>query len=105
MASSAPPPPAEVKTAQKEPQAASLQTTADKKLTIQAASLKEMQDADNLVAKLKSRGYSAYKVIGIVPEKGIWFRVRIGEYRSSEDAADTLARLKKDGFEPILVNK
>jgi cell division protein FtsN len=104
-AASKPPASAKVKPAQKQPQTATGKTVTEKTLTIQAASLKEMQDAENLVAKLKSKGYPAYKSIGMVPEKGIWFRVRIGEYSNPEDAAATLQRLKKDGFEPILVRK
>ena len=74
-------------------------------LTVQAASLKDPQDADELVSRLKKKGYPAYKTIAVVPEQGIWFRVRVGRFGSREEAGDTLKRLKKDGFDPFLVNR
>jgi cell division septation protein DedD len=88
------------------PAAASKSTaTIDKNLTIQAASLKDMQEAQELVDKLKKKGYPAYKTIGMVPEKGVWFRVRVGQYGSSEEASNILKRLKKDGYDPFLVTR
>ncbi len=77
----------------------------EKKLTIQAAALKDSKDADRMVAKLKSKGYPAYKVIGVIPDKGIWFRVRVGTYENWAEASGTMERLKKDGFEAFLVNR
>ena len=73
--------------------------------TIQAASVKDPKDADRLVQKLKKRGYPAYRAIGKVPGKGVWFRVRIGEYRSKPEALTVMNKLKKDGMKPILVMK
>jgi cell division septation protein DedD len=73
--------------------------------TIQAASVKDPKDADRLVQKLKKSGYPAYRVIGKVPGKGVWFRVRIGEYRSKSEALVMMNKLKKDGMKPILVMK
>ena len=77
----------------------------EKNLTIQAASLKDSKDADRMVAKLKNKGYAAYKVMGVIPDKGIWFRVRIGYYENSAEAFDTLKQLKKDGLDAFLVNR
>ena len=73
--------------------------------TIQAASVKVAKDADQLIEKLKKSGYPAYRAIGKVPGKGIWFRVRIGEYNSKIEARRTLDKLKKQGLKPILVKK
>jgi cell division septation protein DedD len=77
----------------------------DKNLTIQAASLRDRQEAQELVDKLKKKGYPAYKTIGNVPEKGVWFRVRVGQYSSREESAGTMKRLKKDGYDPFLVTR
>ena len=77
----------------------------EKNLTIQAASLKDSNDADLMVAKLKEKGYTAYKVIGVIPDKGIWFRVRVGYYENSAEAADTIKQLKKEGIDAFLVNR
>jgi cell division protein FtsN len=78
---------------------------ATKKYTIQVASVKTAEDADRLVAGLKKRGYASYRVIAKVPNKGIWFRVRVGHYSSKADAARTLAKLKTDNMKPIIVEK
>ena len=71
--------------------------------TIQAASVRNAKDADRMIAKLKKRGYPAYRSIGKVQGKGIWFRVRIGSYKSKSEARQTLDKLKKEGHKPILV--
>jgi len=77
----------------------------EKNLTIQAASVKDSNDADRMVAKLKKKGYEAYKVMGVIPDKGIWFRVRVGYYENTAEAADTIKQLKKDGLDAFLVNR
>ena len=73
--------------------------------TVQAASVKDPKDADRLVQKLKKSGYPAYRVIGKIPGKGIWFRVRIGEYKRKSEALSVMNKMKKEGLKPILVMK
>ena len=73
--------------------------------TIQAASVRDAKDADRLIQKLKKGGYPAYRAIGKIPGKGIWFRVRIGEYKSKSEAQSVMKKLEKDGLKPILVMK
>ena len=58
-----------------------------------------------MVAELKKKGYAAYKIMGVIPDKGIWFRVRVGYYENSAEAADTIKRLKKDRLDAFLVNR
>jgi len=76
-----------------------------KTYTIQAASVKNARDADRLVAELKKTGFHAYRAIGKVPGKGIWYRVRVGKYRNKTDARNTMQKLKKEGIKPILIEK
>jgi cell division septation protein DedD len=98
----------EVKTAApaKESVKSTGETTASAKgVTIQVASMKALSDADALVKKLNDKGYPAYKTIAIVPDKGIWFRIRVGRYGSREATTDTIGRLKKDGFRPMVVER
>jgi cell division septation protein DedD len=73
--------------------------------TIQVASVKAANDADRMVAKLKKRGYPAYRAIAKIPGKGIWFRVRIGEFKARNEAGPTMTKLNKEGIKPILVRK
>jgi cell division protein FtsN len=76
-----------------------------KTYTVQAASVKSARDADRLVAELKKTGFKAYRAIGKVPGKGIWYRVRVGDYQSKASARRTLNKLKKAGLKPIVIEK
>jgi hypothetical protein len=71
--------------------------------TIQVAALKDSKIADNMVAKLKAKGYPAYKSMGKIPEKGIFYRVRIGSYKNREEAGSTFNQLKKQNMEAMIV--
>ena len=77
----------------------------DKVYTVQVAAVKAAKDADRLVAQLKKKGYPAYRTISKVQGKGIWFRVRVGKYKSRADAMRTMEKLKKSGKKPIIVEK
>jgi cell division septation protein DedD len=79
--------------------------TSDKEYTIQVASVKKVRDADRLVADLKKRGFRAYRAIGKIPGKGIWYRVRVGAYSSKTAAGRTLNKLKKAGMKPIVIER
>lgn len=86
---------------------ANLNKTAEghKNFTIQIASLKDSVAADKMVAKLKKKGYPAYRSIGKVPDKGIWFRVRVGYFKDRAEAHDTVKRLKYEKIEGIIVQR
>ena len=77
----------------------------NKNLTIQVASFKDPDVADKMVEELKKKGFPAYRSIGKVPGKGIWFRVRIGYFSSKSEADNMLKMLKKDKLDAILVNR
>jgi cell division protein FtsN len=101
-----PPQTGSTKQSQKPPIASKSKTGPSvKTYTIQAASVKDARDADRLVAELKKKGFHAYRAIGKVPGKGIWYRVRVGEYKSRTSARHTLNKLKKTGLKPMLVEK
>jgi cell division septation protein DedD len=71
--------------------------------TVQVAAVKVAKDADRLVGHLKKKGYPAYRIISKVQGKGIWFRVRVGKYKSKAGARATKQKLEKAGMKPILV--
>lgn len=73
--------------------------------TIQVASLKDSKIADKMVGRLKKGGYSAYRSIGKVPGKGIWYRVRVGSFNSRSEAGPTLKQLKKEKIEAIIIQR
>ena len=74
-------------------------------LTIQVAALKDSAVADKLVVKLNKKGYPAYRIIGKIPGRGIWYRVRVGFFKNKTEASSTLSKLKKDKLKPILVQR
>jgi cell division protein FtsN len=78
---------------------------AGKPYTIQVAAFKAAGDADKLVAELKQKGFSAYRKITKIPGKGIWYRVRVGEFKNKAEASSTIAKLGKAGKEAMLVVK
>jgi cell division septation protein DedD len=77
----------------------------NKNLTIQVASFKDPNVADKIVAELKEKGYPAYRSLGKIPGKGIWYRVRIGYFSSKSEAGSMLKMIKKDKLDAILVNR
>lgn len=76
-----------------------------KKYTVQVASIRDPKDADRLVDRLKKRGYPAYRSLGLIPDKGIWYRVRVGYFKDRTEADSTLKRLKKEKIEAIVVER
>jgi cell division septation protein DedD len=74
-----------------------------KRLTIQIASYKDSGDADKMIARLKEKGYAAYKASADVGGKA-WHRIRIGYFNDRAEAEPVQQRLKKDNFSPILIN-
>jgi len=76
-----------------------------KPLTVQIAAVKSEEEARRLLEKLRQRGYAAYVEPVAVPDKGTWYRVRMGEFPSKEFARSTVDRLQKDGFKPDVVPK
>ncbi len=58
--------------------------------TIQISSYQEKELAEEDARKMKARGYAAIIVSSSVPDKGTWYRVRLGSF-SNRAAAEKLA--------------
>jgi len=76
-----------------------------KPYTIQVAAFKSAGDADKLVAELTQKGFFAHRAIGKIPGKGIWYRVRVGEFHTKAEADSTIAKLKMAGKKAMLVER
>jgi cell division protein FtsN len=79
-------------------------TESQKRFTVQVASTKDLKGADRMVSRLKTKGYPAYKVLGKVPGKGIWIRIRVGPYKNKNEAEKALAKLKKNKLKGFILN-
>jgi len=75
------------------------------KLTIQVASLKDYTAAKKMVANLKLKNFSAYRVVADIPGKGRYYRVRVGYFQNKKDAKSTLQRLKKEKINSFLISR
>lgn len=76
-----------------------------KPYTVQVSAVRTEEEARSLLEKLRQKGYAGYIEPIAIPDKGTWYRVRMGEFPSKEFAGSTLNRLKKDGFTPVVVPK
>ena len=63
---------------------------------IQAYSFKDKGRADAIVEKMKTQGYPAYVLISDLGDKGVWYRVRVGAFATTQEAQAALEQLKKD---------
>jgi cell division protein FtsN len=72
--------------------------------TIQVASIKDAQPAEEMAARLKKKGYPAYVMRTTVSGK-IWYRVRMGGFKDRSEANRLVARLKKEKMSPIVIQR
>ena len=65
---------------------------------LQVASFKAAQDADALKARIALAGEVAIIVAMDIPEKGTYYRVRVGPFSSKEDMARAKAHLTRESI-------
>ena len=73
--------------------------------TVQVASTKDARAADQVVKKLQTKGYRAYKTKAEITGKGTWYRVRVGGFGSRSQADKVRAQLQKYGYKGMVVKK
>jgi len=91
-------PAAQEKTAEPAPEPASNGASAPVGPYLQVAALKR-PDADHIVKVLRDRGFPA--LLGESPKPG-FFRVLVGPFKDSPSLADSKAKLRLAGFDPII---
>jgi cell division septation protein DedD len=72
---------------------------------VQVASTKDPESADELVENLLKKGYPAFSIKADIPEKGTWYRVRVGYYHDNTQADAVRRQLLTDQFEGIIVRR
>ena len=70
---------------------------------IQAGSFQNPADADNQKAKIAILGFESSVEPTSLPDKGTWYRVRLGPYTSLEDLNRVRRVLSQNGIEASLV--
>lgn len=71
--------------------------------TVQVGSYPDRDLADEEMKRMKKRGYAAFITATELPEKGTWYRVRLGSF-SNKAAAEKLAKelRTKEGLSPFV---
>ncbi|MBU1426172.1 MAG: SPOR domain-containing protein [Gammaproteobacteria bacterium] len=64
---------------------------------VQAGSFQNVGDAEKLKAKLAFSGFEASIQTANIPDKGVWYRVRLGPYNNG-DAGKTIVALRQNGI-------
>jgi septal ring-binding cell division protein DamX len=64
--------------------------------TLQISAFQNRPEAERFAARLRDRGYAPYVVAAEVPNKGTWYRVRMGSFPSKDAASRYLADFKRE---------
>lgn len=75
----------------------------NERLFLQAGAFPNESDADNLKAKIAFMGLEANVVPVDLPEKGKWYRVRLGPYKSADEANRVKSQLALNGVSSSVV--
>ncbi len=72
--------------------------------SVQIGSYPSMQEGTQIVERWKGKGYPAYMMIADIPDRGRWYRVRLGGFENREDAARYLKELQtRENVEALVV--
>ena len=76
----------------------------DASFSVQVAASQNMTEANQWVQSWRDRGYSAFLMVADLPDKGRWYRVRLGTFPSRDTAENFASQLKeKEQVEAIAV--
>ncbi len=66
---------------------------------LQAGSFSHPDDAEKLKARLAMLGLESSIQIANIPDRGVWYRVRLGPYNDAEELSRIRASLKQNGVD------
>lgn len=66
---------------------------------LQAGSFSSVNDAEKLKARLALLGLEANIQTATIPDKGVWYRVRLGPYKNPDDMNRASSFLKQNGVD------
>ena len=71
--------------------------------TVEASPTRSRSEADQLLAQLRRRGYDA-SIVQVDRDGDTWYRLRVGRYSTSEQATDTMRKLREvEGITHVFV--
>jgi cell division septation protein DedD len=72
------------------------EAAADGAWTLQIAAYQDKAEADRMTSTLRDKGYAPFVVEAQVPNKGLWYRVRMGRFPTKDAAGRYLADFKRE---------
>ena len=63
--------------------------------TLQLSAFPDKSDAEEFMRKIQSAGYKPFLVASEIPGKGVFYRVRVGDYGSRQAAVDAKAEFER----------
>jgi cell division protein FtsN len=76
---------------------------AGKGWTVEASPTRDRSEAEDLLYRLRSRGYDV-KLVQIQRDGDVWYRLRVGRYPSPEQASETVRKLRdREGVAHVFV--
>ncbi|MCA1663348.1 MAG: SPOR domain-containing protein [Myxococcales bacterium] len=63
--------------------------------TLQLSAFPDKADAEEFMRKIQSAGYKPFLVASEIPGKGVFYRVRVGDYGSRQVAVDAKAEFER----------
>ena len=84
------------------PEAAPKRTNSNLSYYLQAASFREEVDADKLRARLALKGFKSITQERMVPDNGLFYRVRLGPYADKRKAKTAKNKLQRLGVRPFI---
>ena len=66
---------------------------------LQAGSFSRQDDAEKLKARLALLGLESSIQTATIPDRGVWYRVRLGPYKDMDELSRTRASLKQNGVD------
>ncbi len=73
---------------------------------VQVASFREKERAQKFAEHLKGRGHTAEVVSKVIPNKGIWHRVRMGPFENAIEAKDKAKTIREsEGLTPFILSE
>ncbi|MFH1829332.1 MAG: SPOR domain-containing protein [Pseudomonadota bacterium] len=72
--------------------------------SVQVGSYPDMAEASSVVERWKTKGYPAYLMIADIPDRGRWYRVRIGGFESRAEASKYMDKFtSRESVEALVV--
>nr|HID59657.1 SPOR domain-containing protein [Desulfobacterales bacterium] len=75
------------------------------RFTIQVAAFQNLKTANDMVLRLKNKGFDVYLTPIHLPEKGTWYRIRVGRFKDRNHAKQVADRLRLYNLEGIIIHQ